>query len=754
MPPVLHRLGEIAYVLAEAGDPMACSVLDVIHIYTGGSPPVGLRAISGSSLQVFHMNDYPAEPPRDRITDACRVYPGDGVAPLEEILRSLRAIGFRGFLSLELFNDRYCASRLRRWPASGWQRWAGGWRGHGRLTENRKNKRAAHDSPPRPARRRQLRPLVISARAALTTALIWGAMPSLAALGAAESNPPRIYARLVDPREHPDYQCRAVRPPSWETFQNRTHLNGLRLISVEGDRIVHYAKDMEKYTKAYQLGDVVSAMYPILFAKNLGDLVDELRRRNLYLFGVCGYVPGMGPGMGIEQFKTPIEALKLLDAKLGPRWLSMDVGEQDGRYIGLYAPQMYPTSAGRVEQYFNFQRHFQRLTDDLGNKASALLTLTFGHHLLKEGAYTFVGAETAQGLPNDQVYYAFIRGAGKQYGVLSFNIASIYNRWGFKTYGGKGVDQFNYRYGPTEGTSLSLLKRLLYCGILHNCAIIGCESSFFEGEKLSPIGRLQQAAGKWLESNGQPGAMLAPIAVMTDFFAGWTFPRHLYTGDVYRVWGNLLYEPGDYLTDGVLDLLYPGYQNSSYYHDESGFLVPTPYGDAADCLLSDAPGWLLPRYSLLVVAGELSGGAEIRDKLAAYVRGGGRLVITAGNVAKMPGGLAGLRVAGKASRLAARRKVDLEPSAVVEDVGFELLPLEVPAGSRVLARCGPMPAAVEFSWGKGKITVLACPFGVGVDPANPRQDFQRDRPAAPQAFPVVETRGRPVGPGIAHAGHV
>jgi sugar phosphate isomerase/epimerase len=105
--PVLHRLGEIAYVLAEAGDPMACAVLDVIHIYTGGSPPVGLRAISGSSLQVFHMNDYPAEPPRDRITDACRVYPGDGVAPLEEILRSLRAIGFRGFLSLELFNDRY-----------------------------------------------------------------------------------------------------------------------------------------------------------------------------------------------------------------------------------------------------------------------------------------------------------------------------------------------------------------------------------------------------------------------------------------------------------------------------------------------------------------------------------------------------------------------------------------------------------------------------------------------------------------------
>ncbi len=552
---------------------------------------------------------------------------------------------------------------------------------------------------------------------ALTASIVWAMAAPWGALGADEASAPKIYARLVDPREHPDYERRAVRPPDWDTFQNRTHLNSLRLISVAGDRIVHYSEDLEQYTKTYELGDVVSSLYSIAFAKNLGDLVDELQHRKLYLFGVCGYVPGMGPGMGYEQFKTPVEALKLFDAKLGPRWLSMDVGEQDGRYIGLYTGQMYPASAGRREQYFNFQRHFQRLTDDLGNKVSALLSLNFGHYLLKEGIYTLVGAETAQGLPNSQLYYAFIRGAGKQHGVLWFDIASIYNRWGFKTYGGKGVDPFNYHYGPTQGTSLSLLKRLLYSGILYNCAIVGCESGLFEGEKLSPIGRIQQAAEKWIKTVGQPGPMLTPIAVMTDFFAGWSLPRHLYTGDVYRVWGNLPYEPGDYLTDGVFNLLYPGYQNSSYYHDESGFLVPAPYGDAADCLLSDAPGWLLPRYSLLVVAGELSGGLEIRDKLAAYVQGGGHLVITAGNVAKMPGGLAGVRAAGPAVRFAAKQQVDWKPSIVAEDTPFELIPLEVPAGSQILARCGSMPAAVECSCGKGKITVLACPFGVGIEPA-------------------------------------
>jgi len=58
-------------------------------------------------MHVFHMNDYPAKPPRADITDAARVYPGDGVAPLTQILRDLRATGFRGVLSLELFNPTY-----------------------------------------------------------------------------------------------------------------------------------------------------------------------------------------------------------------------------------------------------------------------------------------------------------------------------------------------------------------------------------------------------------------------------------------------------------------------------------------------------------------------------------------------------------------------------------------------------------------------------------------------------------------------
>ncbi|MFM7148504.1 MAG: sugar phosphate isomerase/epimerase family protein, partial [Gemmataceae bacterium] len=103
----LSRLGESAHVIIESGHPRACLLADVYHLHKGGSGFAGVKLLSGSAMQVFHMNDYPAQPTREKITDADRVYPGDGVAPLVPLLRDLRQSGFQGFLSLELFNRDY-----------------------------------------------------------------------------------------------------------------------------------------------------------------------------------------------------------------------------------------------------------------------------------------------------------------------------------------------------------------------------------------------------------------------------------------------------------------------------------------------------------------------------------------------------------------------------------------------------------------------------------------------------------------------
>jgi 2-keto-myo-inositol isomerase len=103
----LRRLGEAALVAIESGHPLACILPDVFHLYKGSSAFGGVKLLSGTAIHVIHVNDYPARPPRETITDADRVYPGDGVAPLAALFHDLAGIGFRGVLSLELFNREY-----------------------------------------------------------------------------------------------------------------------------------------------------------------------------------------------------------------------------------------------------------------------------------------------------------------------------------------------------------------------------------------------------------------------------------------------------------------------------------------------------------------------------------------------------------------------------------------------------------------------------------------------------------------------
>jgi 2-keto-myo-inositol isomerase len=101
------RLGQCAMIAIEAHHPKACVLPDVYHLYKGGSGFDGIRHLAGSFLAGFHLNDYPANPPRETITDASRVYPGDGIAPLKQLFRDLKAIGYTGALSIELFNPEY-----------------------------------------------------------------------------------------------------------------------------------------------------------------------------------------------------------------------------------------------------------------------------------------------------------------------------------------------------------------------------------------------------------------------------------------------------------------------------------------------------------------------------------------------------------------------------------------------------------------------------------------------------------------------
>ena len=105
--PTIGRISTAIFIAIESGHPQACFLGDLIHTYRAGCDFEGLRLLGPHALQVYHLNDYPPDPPPERIGDRDRVFPGDGVGPVTKILNIFRSIGAWPVLSLELFNPTY-----------------------------------------------------------------------------------------------------------------------------------------------------------------------------------------------------------------------------------------------------------------------------------------------------------------------------------------------------------------------------------------------------------------------------------------------------------------------------------------------------------------------------------------------------------------------------------------------------------------------------------------------------------------------
>ncbi len=105
--PVLYTLGQVLNIAAATNDPDVRILGDVYQFYRGGSGFHGLKLIQGRVIEIFHMNDYPGDVPREELTDADRIYFGDGTAPANQIISDLHEMGSVKVLSLELFNRAY-----------------------------------------------------------------------------------------------------------------------------------------------------------------------------------------------------------------------------------------------------------------------------------------------------------------------------------------------------------------------------------------------------------------------------------------------------------------------------------------------------------------------------------------------------------------------------------------------------------------------------------------------------------------------
>ena len=465
----------------------------------------------------------------------------------------------------------------------------------------------------------------------------------------------RRWTKPVIPEQHPLFATTVPKPVTRATMGMNLQFTGARDIS---------AAAMQSFHEDYDFGRVCWPHIGILpqrrdfgsdadYQTALAGMEERLRdveRRGLWLFDIWGYVPfgEAGPTPRVEP-----EHHEALLRVFGHRFLGYDNGEQDGRYIGGYSDRGPHTN--RHEGWDDFVKWDEGICNDSMNYMNATGSLDFSHYYGERGA-RMLGLETAQGLPSDTLMFAFLRGAGKQYGRLTYQATSIWSRFGYNMYherrteGGGGYGQ-----GPHKGCSLSLHKRLFFQSYTGGDSIVGTETAQFTGDQLengapelSPLGKQHLEIREWVERHPDRGVLYTPVAFMLDFYNGWNMPRHLYRGDKYKVWGKLPYEKGDYAIDQFFRLIWPGHEDCSYLRSERGFITPTPYGDIFDVVTNRCHPDILKQYTTLMLLGDVEITPEVAANLQGFVEQGGDVWVDARGAAQLPEDSTGLMLGEQA----------------------------------------------------------------------------------------------------------
>lgn len=115
----LKTLGQAAGVALDTNHPKAMIIPDTYHMYISEGGFEGLKFLKGEMIAIFQFADAPASPAIAELGDEHRVYPGDGILPLPEILKTLKTTGFKGCISLELYNPDYWKQDLQKVAETG-----------------------------------------------------------------------------------------------------------------------------------------------------------------------------------------------------------------------------------------------------------------------------------------------------------------------------------------------------------------------------------------------------------------------------------------------------------------------------------------------------------------------------------------------------------------------------------------------------------------------------------------------------------
>jgi sugar phosphate isomerase/epimerase len=90
-------------LVAQCGEPNVGVCLDLFHFYKGPSKSEDLAGLTRQTLAHVQFSDV-AGVPRELMSDADRVLPGDGDFQFGPVVERLKEIGYDGYVSLEVMN--------------------------------------------------------------------------------------------------------------------------------------------------------------------------------------------------------------------------------------------------------------------------------------------------------------------------------------------------------------------------------------------------------------------------------------------------------------------------------------------------------------------------------------------------------------------------------------------------------------------------------------------------------------------------
>ena len=102
----ISTLPSLLKMTRAAAHPNMAPLLDFYHFWSGLNKLEDLDAIRPREIWHVHFQDVP-DMPRELLDNTTRIIPGDGIAPVTRMLRTLADKGYAGPLSVELFLQRF-----------------------------------------------------------------------------------------------------------------------------------------------------------------------------------------------------------------------------------------------------------------------------------------------------------------------------------------------------------------------------------------------------------------------------------------------------------------------------------------------------------------------------------------------------------------------------------------------------------------------------------------------------------------------